>query len=319
MLGSGSDLSDTKSSKFRAKRKLVSQASNLGLIEAVETKGEPERKQTYWNAYRCQDRLTAYNGRVHGKYCKTRFCTLCISNRKADLINRYLPELKTWDAPYFITLTARSIPAKKLKKWVSGFKEAFEIIIGRLKKRHQRGKGVKPVGIQSLECNFNPIKRTYNPHFHLIVENEAVADAILNEWLKLWTPKHALRKSQNKQRVRNIEQCLIEVIKYSTKIFTDPDVTRKGEMPQKVYAAALDNIFQAMESHRIFDRFGFDNPKVNKESKVQAVSESQCKDFVFAAEAYDWVNTKTGERLTEYEPPAHLILLLEENIDTDAQ
>jgi len=319
VLGSGSDLSNTKASKARAKRKLVSQAMNLGLIKAVEIKGEPERKQGYWNAYHCQERLVKHNGRVHGKYCKTRFCTHCSSIRKAEILNRYLPVIKTWEAPYFLTLTVRSVGANKLAKWISGFKKAFEIIIGRLRKRHQRGKGVKPVGIQSLECNFNSIKRTYNPHIHLILENEAVADAIIEEWLKLWTPKHAEHYCQKKLRVYNIEKCLIEVVKYSVKVFADPDVMNKGKMPKQVYAAALDNIFKAMKPHRIFDRFGFDAPKVSKESKVQVVPESQCENFIFAVEAFDWVNEKTGERLTDYAPSAQLYWLLTENIDTDLQ
>ena len=119
--------------------------------------------------------------------------------------------------------------------------------------------------------------------------------------------------------MRNIEQCLIEVIKYSTKIFTDPDAMRKGIMPQKVYAAALDNIFQAMESHRIFDRFGFDTPKVNKECKVQIIPESQCEDFIYAVEVCDWINTKNGARLIDYAPSAQLDWLLHENIDTELQ
>jgi hypothetical protein len=319
VLGSGSDLSDSKASKGRAKRKLVSQAMNLGLIAAVEAKGEPERKQAYWNAYHCQDKLLKHEDRVHGKYCKTRFCTRCSSIRKAEILNRYLPVMKTWEAPYFITLTVRSVSARNLKKWISGFKTAFTKIVDRLQKRNERGNGVRPVGIQSLECNFNPEKRTYNPHLHLIVESEAVADALIKEWLSLWTPKHAIRKCQDKQRVRNIEQCLIEVIKYSTKVFTDPDVMNKGKAPKKVYAAALDNIFQAMEPHRIFDRFGFNLPKTEKESKVQVVPVSHCQEYVFAVEVYDWVSEKTGERLTGFCPTAQLHGLLFDNIDTDLQ
>lgn len=317
--GAGSEIGDKKVWKGRAKRKMISQTLNLRLIEAVEKKGEPERKRAYWNAYHCQNRVTSHGGRIYGQYCKSRTCTLCSSIRKAEIVNRYLPVIKTWESPYFVTLTVRSVGAKSLNKWMAGFKRAFQKILGRLKKRHLRGKGVQPVGIKSLECNFNPKARTYNPHFHLIVENEAVADAIIKEWLKLWTPKHAIRKCQDKQRVRNIEECLIEVVKYSSKIFTDPDVMDKGKLPRQVYAAALDNIFQAMKPHRIFDRFGFDTPKVNKESKVQTVPESQCQDFVFAVEVYDWVNEKTGVGLTDYAPTAQLLSLLTENVDIEHQ
>lgn len=317
--GQGSDLSDNKAWKGRAKRKLISQALNVGLIEAVEKKGVPERKLNYWNAFHCQSKLLINDGRAHGQYCKTRFCLLCSSIRKAEIINRYLPEIKTWKAPYFVTLTSRSVKASKLNQQVTDYLEGFEKIIGRLRKRHLRGNGIRPVGIKSLECNFNAEKRTYNPHFHLIVESEAVANAIIAEWLTLWPPKHAEPFCQNKQRVRNIEKCLIEVVKYSSKIFTDPDLTKKGALPKQIYAAALDNIFQAMQSHRIFDRFGFNLPPSAKEGTVRVVPASQCEDFIFAVEMYDWLNAKTGVGLAEFAPTAQLDWLIHESIDTDLQ
>lgn len=317
--GQGSDLADNKAWKGRAKRKLISQALNIGLIEAVEKKGKPERKRDYWNAFHCQNKLLINNGRAHGWYCKTRFCLLCSSIRKAAIINRYLPEIKTWKAPYFVTLTARSVNATDLNERVTDYMKGIQRIFGRLKKRHERGTGVKPVGIKSLECNFNADKGTYNPHFHLIVESEAVADAIISEWLTLWPPKHAEPYCQKKQRVRNIEKCLIEVVKYSSKIFTDPDLTKKGALPKQIYTAALDNIFHAMKPHRIFDRFGFNLPPTTKEGTVRIVPASQCEDFIFTVEMYDWLNAKNGEGLTGYAPTAQLDCLLHENIDTDLQ
>ena len=60
---------------------------------------------------------------------------------------------------------------------------AFDRIHNQCKKRHQRGKGIKLIGIKLLECNFNPAKQTYNPHFHLIVPNEEIAELLKSEWL----------------------------------------------------------------------------------------------------------------------------------------
>lgn len=315
--GQGSDLTDSKAWKGRAKRKLISQAMNVGLIAAVEKKGKLERKRGYWNAYHCQNKLTIYNGRAFGKYCKNRFCLLCSNLRKVEIVERYLPEIKSWESPYFVTLTVRSVAAASLGRWILGFKKAFHKILEKLKKRHQRGKGVKPVGIKSLECNFNPEKQTYNPHLHLIVESEAVADAIIAEWLKLWTPKHAAPYCQNKQRVRNIEKCLIEVVKYSSKIFTDPERTKNGMLPKRVYAAAMDNIFAAMKPHRIFERFGFNLSNTGKAGTVNLVPESECQEYTYAVEMPDWINAKTGKGLADYTPTALLLWLLTENVDTE--
>lgn len=321
VLGEGTEIGDKTALKGRAKRKTVSQVLNLRLIEAAEKKGETERKQGYWNTYHCQNEVVSHNGRIYGKYCKNRHCTLCCSIRKAEIINRYLPIIRTWEDPYFITLTVRAVPAEKLETWLKGFKKAFRRIREKYKKRNQRGKGLKLIGIKSLECNYNPKKKTYNPHFHIVVPNEAIADALISEWLAIWTPKETDRKAQDKQRVRDVERNLVEVIKYGAKIFTDPEAKnkRKSTLPPIVYAAAMDTIFRALKPYRIFERFGFNLPKSPKSSKIKAVSEGQCQDWIFAIEVFDWVNTKTGEGLTEYAPTAQLYWLLHENINTDLQ
>ena len=56
----------------------------LSLIDVAKEKGEPERVQAYWNAYHCLNNVVVSNGRMHGKYCKNRFCTICNAIRKAE-------------------------------------------------------------------------------------------------------------------------------------------------------------------------------------------------------------------------------------------
>ena len=58
----------------------------LSLIAIAEKKGEPEKVKAFWNTYHCQNRLITHEGRYFGKYCKNRFCTLCSSIRKAEII-----------------------------------------------------------------------------------------------------------------------------------------------------------------------------------------------------------------------------------------
>lgn len=314
--GEGSDMGNKQSWKGRAKRKTISQSLHLSLIEAVENKGKPERKRPYWNAYHCQDRLTSHEGRLYGKYCKNRSCPVCCSIRKARLINQYYPVLKTWEDPFFVTLTVKSVKAGSLPRWIFGFKKAFRQIYGKLKKQNQRGGGLKVKGIKSLECNFNPAKRTYNPHYHLIVPNEAVADALINEWLKKWTPKHALPIAQHKRRIWNLEIHLVEIIKYSSKVFTEPDANNKGKYPPKVYAAALDNILQAMKRYRLFERFGFNLPKKARRSQTQNILKSQVGEWEFDPSKYDWVNTTTGEKLAGFAPLPKDLWILGQNADT---
>lgn len=100
------------------------------------------------------------------------------------------------------------------------------------------------MGIKTVECNFNPKNRTYNPHLHLIVPGKQMAETIIDEWLNLWTEKFTHRDAQNLRKVADKEKDLIEVIKYETKVFTEPDgkKSRGKKGTAKIYSRALDNI-----------------------------------------------------------------------------
>lgn len=68
----------------------------LSLIDVAKEKGEPESVQAYWNAYHCLNNVIVANGKMYGRYCKNRFCTICNAIRKADTINRYYPVISQW-------------------------------------------------------------------------------------------------------------------------------------------------------------------------------------------------------------------------------
>lgn len=317
--GKGSDLNNGKALKGRAKRKLITQTTALSLVDAAGKNGPTERQKSYWNTYHCQSRVYTADGRLHGKYCKNRHCTLCCSIRKAAIINKYLPVLQAWPDPHFVTLTIRSQPLRNLTKFMGGMNLAFHKIYSNLKKRNQRGKGIKIMGIRALECCFNPKYKIYNPHFHIIVPNKETGEILIAEWLRIWTKKYALRIAQNNERVFNNEIALIEVVKYGSKIFTEPDVNKKIRIKgnQKLYAAALDNILTAMKGLRIFERFGFNlthTEAKNSSSKLVTVY----KEWEFDITQYDWIN-REGIRLSDYKPEKTLIELLTLNIDTALQ
>jgi hypothetical protein len=317
--GKGTDLNDGRALKGRAKRKLITQKMVLNLIDVVDKARTPEDKKGYWNTYHCQNRLYSANGKLYGKYCKNRFCTLCCSIRKAHIINKYLPVVKSWPKPTFVTLTIKSIPARKLRYYIFHMLRAFKIINSRYRKKNQRGKGVKLIGIKSLECNFNPSKRTYNPHFHFIVSDTTTAEILVSEWLTLWTKKFTLRVSQNIKPVNNNERALIEIVKYGSKIFTEPDVNDKAKsiVPVKIHVAALNNIFMAMKGFRIFERFGFNLPKEIDDQGSKYTVVKNYDEWAFEPKSYDWINNKSGQKLTDFDPHWHLIELLQNHIDKD--
>lgn len=321
--GKGSDLSNGKALKGKAKRKLITQKMVLNLIDVSKKNGTTEREKGYWNTYHCQNKIYTANGKLYGKYCKNRFCTLCCAIRKAEIINKYLPVIKEWESPYFVTLTIRAFPHKHLRKAMTKVIAGFKFILSKHRKRNQRGKGIRLVGIKSLECNFNAEKKTYNPHLHLIVQNEAIADILIKEWLTNWKG-YTSYKAQKKRKVENLEKDLIETIKYGSKIFTEPDVNKKAKSKgnsaaRNIYVAALDNIFKAMQGLRIFDRFGFNLPKEAAKKETHATVVNNYDEWIFEPKSFDWFNTKTKETLTKFHPLFNLLALLELHVDAERE
>ena len=295
----------------------------LSLIDVARKKGDTDKIQPYWNAYHCQSKIIISGDRAYSNYCKNRFCTICCAIRKADIINRYYPTLSTWQDMHFVTLTVKAVKEAKLKTWIDGMLRAFKLIKDRCKKRYQRGTGIQLIGVKSLECNFNPIKRWYNPHFHVIVPSREIAELLKKEWMTTWTSKHTYRGAQDIRKVEDLERDLIEIIKYGSKIFTDPDLKRKKERKKgrksgnhQIYAYALHNILTAMSGRRIFDRFGFNLPP--QESSYPGYQLIQnFEEWLFPHDANDWINPITGECLTGYSQPLELSHLLSECVDME--
>lgn len=306
--GNGTELNNSKALKGRAKRKMITQKMVLALIDIEKTDGNNNLTKGLWNTYHCQEKIHTANEKSHGRYCKNRFCTLCLANRKADIINRYLPAIQSWEQPYFVTLTIKSFGAKSLHKIMRKILRAFELIHAKYRKRNQRGKGIKLVGIKSLECNYNPKHKTYNPHLHLILATKEMADILIDEWLALWGQAkkytYVNRKGQNAVPIYNNETALIEIVKYGSKIFTEPDVNNKqsGNTNNTLYAAALANIFNAMQGLRIFERFGFNLPKELSARKTKISVAKEYQEWEYDIKSFDWLNNQTGEKLTNYTP-----------------
>jgi hypothetical protein len=318
--GNGTDIKKVDQLRGWAKRKLITQSMMLSLIDVCKAKGKTDQLQSYWNTYHCLSVAHTSDGLLYGKYCKNRFCTVCLCIRKAEIITKYFPILKFWKEPYFVTLTIKAVPYPRLVKVFNKMLQGLKRIIGKYRKRNQRS-GAKPLrGIRSLECNFNPVKLTYNPHFHLLVEDRETAVTFVKEWCKLWTKRWALEYCQNFRKVQSLEKDLIECVKYGTKIFTEADVNNKTTIKgnAKIYVSALDNILTAMKEHRLFDRFGFNRPaETDKVRKF--IPLNQYDEWIFSHQKSDWVNPETAEILTDYHPSHELIHLLQKNIDLKLQ
>ncbi len=173
------------------------------------------------------------------------------------------------------------------------------------------------------------MKKTYNPHFHIIVPSAEVAHLLRREWIDQWKPtrkpnvyynrhKYASPAAQDIRKINDLEHALIETIKYGSKIFTEPDLKKKSRLPKDhtIYASALHNIFTAMQGKRLFDRFGFNLPhRTNKSTLSHWVNNYE--KWQYSAQECDWVNEATDQTLTGYALPMQLRHLLQECINTE--
>lgn len=291
------------------------------------SKQEPDYAKSYWNTYHCQNKITSSGGRLYGDYCKNRYCNVCCAIRTAEIINKYLPVMKTWPDPHFVTLTSKAVPVDWLKGRVFNMLRALKIITDRHRKRAIRGTGTKLIGIKSLECNFNPKAKTYNVHFHIIVATKEMGNVLVKDWLDLWKNKFAVHWAQKSKRVWDNERALKEIVKYSTKTFTDPTMTKRtnGKAPVKnkthiLYIAAFHNIISAMKGHRVFDRFGFNLPKTPR--RPPGGTQTKLTDYtelIFDPKQFDWTDPETDQFLSGYELPPELMELLINNTDRDLE
>ncbi len=311
LLGKGTEMTDERTLKSQCRKKMITQTLMISLASIAEKKRNSQLLKAFWNTYYCRSEITSVGGRLYGNYCKNRFCLVCSGNRKAEMIRKYLPILETWTEPHFVTLTIRSVRAKDLRKFMMAEMRAFKRIERKYCKRSQRGKDTKLVGIKSLECNFNPKISRYNPHLHLIVQNKEMAEVIVKEWLTRTTLKHAEIWGQNIKAIDDREHSLIEIIKYGTKIFTEPDPRdkkNKKTATRSIYTKALYNTIASMKGIRIFDRFGFNLPK-GSAPKTNRILAFECEDWKHNPKVNDWENDE-NTKLTNYLPDAKLLNLL---------
>lgn len=323
VFGEGTDLQNSKRILSRTRRKLLSAILSLKLLALAEERGNAKLSKTFRNTYYCLSEITVGGGRLYGNYCKNKCCLVCTSIRRADIMNRYLPEILTWNNAHFVTLTCKAVIAKELPKLIKSINRGFSKILETYRKRQLRGKGFALRGIRSVECNFNPTKKTYNPHYHLIVPDKETGDILIREWLQRTAGKKTrwtVEQAQLNVPVNNIEKSLIEVIKYSTKVFTEPNPSKKhfSDKDYKIYVKPIYNILEAMQGIKLFCHFGFTLPKSSNENKSSTLLINPAM-YDYDITTSDWVNRSDNSPLTKYSPDHWTNLMFREGIDDEKE
>lgn len=287
-----------KTLQKKAKKKYLSKGIAYHLYYETDS---PLRK-SYQNSIYCADVLAPNKTqtKLTSKYCKNRWCPLCSSIRIAMLIEGYGPQLKQLNEPYFVTLTAPTVPAEELPERIEQFGKSFRQIVNNYKARK---KGMK--GIRKAECTVRP-KGLYHYHFHVIIDGKENAEFLVKRWLEI--VPGALPQSQDLRPAD--EGSFIELFKYFTKLVAKDKRTGMREI---VDYKRLDIIFQALRGKRTFQPFGglkavsedIDEEELEANILISA-------DSIFKWITDDWVNLETGECLTGFKPSDSLKRLIDE-------
>lgn len=266
-------------------------------------------EKAYRNSIYCADQLHQEDGKLTGTYCGNRWCFVCNRVRLARAINRYKPVLESWTDPHFVTLTLPNVGAEELPACLDRMHHAIR----------EAARGVRRTdhlllrALRKLECTFNAVAKTFHPHFHLVVEGRAAAEALVRRWLLL-NPE-ATRAAQDFRPAD--ASALTELFKYFTKLVVR---RRRGEK-EIADLVALDVIFRAMRGRRVYQPMGFKvapDPANDEEAEVGTISETvalsrggEVLDWEWYQESHDWVDRSTGELLTGFDPSVAMRHLVE--------
>ena len=282
----------------KAKKKYLS----LGIAYHLYYETDSPLRKSYQHSMYCADVLTPnkQQNKLTAKYCKNRWCPLCSSIRIAMLINGYGPQLKGLNEPYFVTLTAPTVPAEELPDRIALFGKSFIQIVN-----SHRGRKIKMKGIRKAECTVRP-KGLYHYHFHVIIGGKENAEFLVKRWLEI--VPGALPQSQDLRPAD--EGSFIELFKYFTKLVVKDKRTGMREI---VDYKRLDIIFQALRGKRTFQPFGglkAVSEEIDEEELEANILISA--DSIFKWIMDDWVNLETGECLTGFKPSDSLKRLIDE-------
>lgn len=210
------------------------------------------------------------------------------------MINSYVPQLQLMEDPYFVTVSIPNVDGKDLRAAFTGMNKAISKIVGKHKKRYQRGQqGWKINGIKKLECTYSKRLDNFHPHVHFIVDGKDAAEALLLDWLKMYP--RADRKGQDIRKAGLGSEK--ELFKYFAKIITRLENNTFG-----VYVKSLDTIFCAMKGLQVFSNLGDIKPVNEEIEEIQAQDLDEYYNYSISKyfpECRDWVDPD-GQLRTGY-------------------
>jgi len=269
-------------------------------------------EKSYRNTIYCASLLEQdETGQIRGKYCGNRWCLVCNRVRLARAINCYHPVVAEWPDPWFVTPTLPNVAAKDLRSTINAMLRDLAAI-GRAIKRTDQ---LSFHALRKLECTYNRYHDSFHPHFHLVVQGRPTALALRRRWLACH-PEAVLEA----QDMRTCDaRSMLELFKYFTKLIMKRQDDRSARTIAP--ALALDAIFSAFRQRRVFQPMGFRGGVPGDEDEESAVGISGATTirhrlaervrWQWMQDLHDWVDLKSGDMLTGYEPTERIRRLVE--------
>jgi hypothetical protein len=265
---------------------------------------------------------------VTAKYCGARWCIVCARIRSAKSAARYLPHVERWGTDArFLTLTLPNVKGCELHATVREMLAAVRKITDAVRRTDRltfeaiRKLEVTP---EQFSASANGAKRAgyFHPHFHLMVNGEAQAQAFVRRWLAHFPD--AAPAAQHLRALDRREGAARELFKYATKLVTKLD-GRHTAIP----FAVQDVIYKAVKGLRTWQAMGIKAVIVEELTDAaeegELVLDSSTRAEKRGADAVtwewctsvaDWVDLETGEALGAELP--HSLAQLVANVRHDA-
>lgn len=225
-------------------------------------------RKSYKNSIHCASVLLPSERGLTSRYCKNRWCPTCQSIRIATLINGYASQLNEMEDPYFVTLTAETVPIDRLEWRIKQFSKVWSLISKQAYWRKH-----KPNGIRKAECTLRP-NGMYHYHYHIIIDGREHAEWVIFQWLK--RHKDSDRKAQDMKPVKRGEY--IELFKYFTKLISSDK--EAGKERRYIDFVRLNDIFETLKGTRVYQSFGKIKPIKEDIVDEELVSEVSSEDYM---------------------------------------
>jgi hypothetical protein len=222
----------------RASRKAVTKALIKPLLALNSTlQAQYERTDRCTDGLFLKEHTVSKEQKLFTNYCGKRWCSVCSAIKTGELMKGYFHAIEAMQEPMFLTLTVVSVEASELKPTIKAMTQTFKQIKNAMRMRNT------PInGIRKVESNVNVEAQTFNPHFHLIIDGEAEAQTVRQEWID----RNPDVNPEAQKLIEADEGSLNELFKY----------VQKSIVGKRFHAKEQDVINRAFLNVRAFQPFG---------------------------------------------------------------